>query len=61
VEHVVLRARIEDHRRPRLLAEIEVLDQVSQQRQVLPDAGPGVRPAIGAGVEALVGEEIVPR
>ena len=45
------RVRIQRQRRDRVLGEIEVLGQVAEPLDLLPDRGPRVGPAVGLGVE----------
>src|SRR5579859_6250068 len=54
-----LRADGEDEGGPRLLAEVEVLRQVAEDRAVLPDIWPAIRAPVGLRVEALAGQEVV--
>jgi len=53
------RAPREDQRRPRPLIEVEVLPEVSQLRDRFPHGGPGIRSAIGLGVDPLISKEDV--
>src|SRR5436190_6884785 len=49
----------EDHRRPGRLVEVEVLAQVAEDLEVLPDARPRVGPAVGLRVQPLAVQEPV--
>src|SRR5579875_233531 len=49
----------EDQRRPGLLVEVEVFDQVAQLGGVLAYVGARVGPSVGGRVEALAVQEVV--
>ena len=49
----------QDQRRPRLLVEVEVGDEVAEDGRVLADVGARVGAAVGRRVEALAAEEVV--
>src|SRR5919201_3325190 len=52
-------ARREDERRPRLLREVEVADEVPELRRALPHVGARVGAAVRARVEPLTLQEVV--
>ena len=49
----------QDLRRPGLLVEVEVGEQVAEQRVRLAHVGPRVGASVGRGVEPLAAEEVV--
>ncbi len=53
------RVHRQNHRRPRLLVEVEVRAQVAELRIGLANVGTRVRPAVCGGIEALRAEEVV--
>src|SRR6267154_6336804 len=53
------RVRGQQQRRAGRLAEVEVVEQIPEDRGVLADVGPGIGPAIGRGVEPGAAEEVV--
>jgi len=48
-----------DHRRPRRLREVEVLQQIPEQSRFFSSLGPPVGASIGPGIQALGSEEVV--
>src|SRR6478672_2497652 len=54
-----LRMRIENHRSPWLLVEVEITDEVAKHRHVLAHRGPRIRAAVSRRVEPLPSDEVV--
>src|SRR5204862_435904 len=52
-------ARLQEERRAGCLPEVEVVDEVAENRQALTNVGAKVRPAVRSGVEAPASEEVV--
>src|SRR4029453_671020 len=54
-----LRPRVQDQGRDRLLREVELGPEVTEDRDLLADGGARVRAAEGRGVEALAAQETI--
>src|SRR3954452_22863332 len=57
--YLSVRERLEEHRRPRGLGEVEIVVEVAEDREVLAHRRPRVGTAVGLRVEALATEEPV--
>src|SRR5947209_17988793 len=55
----VCRMRVQDQRPPRLLREVEVLDEVAEDRRVLAYVWARVGPSVGSWIEPLSVQEVV--
>src|SRR5205085_8534366 len=53
------RVRRQEERAPRLLPEVEVLDEIAEDLRVLADVGATVRPPVGLRVDAPSVQEVV--
>src|SRR5437870_5355228 len=55
----VRRMRVENERVPRLLREVEVLDEIAEDRRVLAYVWARVGPSVGSWIEPLSVQEVV--